>query len=197
MTSRSNSDGGRNLGFPTLQLVPSATPTLSRGAGQRVIGMLVSDQHIKNNVVQNVLKNNVVQNVHNGHVRITKVNDTTMMFDFESSRDRDQIMELSSWSVHGHCLNLKMCPAYMSVQDIDFGKVQVWAQVHDLSLEMFNHQNAQSIGDSIGKCLVVEEVQIMQQRTYLRIQVNIDISEPLLPGFRWVDSRGQEKWASI
>lgn len=43
----------------------------------------------------------------------------------------------------------------------------------------------------------VEEDQIMQQRTFLRILVEVDMEEPLLPGFKWVDSHGKEKWASV
>lgn len=145
-------------------------------------------------MVQNVLKEAWARY---GPVRITEVNDTTLMFDFESSNDRDQVLELSPSSVHGHCQNLKLCPTHMSVEEIDFSRVQMWAQVHSLSLEMFNPQNANSIGDSIGRCLRVEEAQIMHQRTFLRLQVEIDMAEPLVPGFRWVDSRGQDKWASI
>lgn len=178
MDCRTNSDGGRQLGFPTLKLVPSAIPTSSRGTGIRVLGMLVSGRHIKNNVVQNIVKEAWARF---STVRTIEINETTLMFHFESSRDRDQILELSIWTVHGHCLNLKLCHAYMSVDEVDFGRVQVWVQVHGLSLEMFNTQNAQSIGDSIGKCLRVEEVHTMQQRTLIR----------------WVDSRGKEKWASI
>lgn len=191
MASGSNSDGGR---LPVFKLVPSTAPTLSRGSGQRVFGMLMSDRPVKNNDIQNVLKESWARY---GPMRTTEVNESQLLFEFESPRDRDQIMDLAPWSVHGHCLNLRMCPAYMSVQEIDFGKVQVWVQIHGLSLEMFTRQNAQSIGDNIGKCLAVEDNQIMQQRIFLRIKVDIDSDEPLLPGFRWVDSRDQEKWASI
>lgn len=62
---------------------------------------------------------------------------------------------------------------------------------------MLNLDNANSIGASIGKCIRVKDSQIMHQRTYLRLQVEIDMADPLLSGFKWIDSRGQEKWASI
>lgn len=193
MASSTNSDGGRQ-GIPTLRLVPSSTQHASRGTGTRVLGMLVSDKHLKNNVVQNVLKEAWARF---GPVRITEVNDTTLMFDFERPRDRDQVLELSPWSVHDHCLNLKLCPIDVPVAEIDFSKVQIWVQVYGLNLDMFNRPNANSIGESIGRCIKVEEEHVMQQRTFLRIQVEVDMVEPLLPRFKWVDSRGQEKWASV
>lgn len=194
MASCSNSGRGRQLGFPTLRLVPASNPSENRGHGSSVLGMLLSDKRIKNNVIQNVLKEAWGRF---RPVRFTEVNEATLMFDFESSKDIDQALDLSLWSVHGHCLNLKFCPNYVSVTEIEFSKVQVWVQVHGISLEMFTKDNATSIGESIGRCIKVEEDQILQQRTYLRIQVEVDSEEPLLPGFKWIDSRNQEKWASV
>lgn len=62
---------------------------------------------------------------------------------------------------------------------------------------MFNEQNATCIANSAGRCIRIEEEQTMQQRTFLRLLVDIDIAEPLMSGFKWIDSRGQEKWAAI
>lgn len=110
MASNSNSGGGRHLGIPTLRLVPSATHSENRGQGSHVLGMLISDKHVKNNVIQNVLKEAWGRF---GPVRFTEVNEATLMFDFNSPKDRDRVLDLSQWSVHGHCLNLKFCPSYV------------------------------------------------------------------------------------
>lgn len=141
--------------------------------------MLISDRHIKNNVVKSVLKEAWARF---GPVRMSEVNASTLVFDFDNSRDIDQVLELSPWSIHGHCLNLKFCLAHKSDDEIDFGRVQMWVQIHGLSLEMFNKQNAQCIGDSIGQCLRTEDVQTMHLRTFLRVQVDVDISMPLMSG---------------
>lgn len=170
MASCNNSEGGSILGMAI---------GLDRGPGTRAIGMLMSDKHIKNNVVKNVLKEAWARF---GPIRIAEVNDTTLVFDFASEKDREQIIELSPWSVHDHCLNLKACPVDTSVEDIDFNWVQMWVQVHGLSLEMINKPNALSIGNSIGRCLRTEETQVMQQRTFLRLQVDVYFSKPLMPG---------------
>lgn len=127
MATRSDSDGGRIPEIATLSLVPTVTPGSNRATGYMVLRMLMSERHIKNNVVQNVLKEAWARF---GPVRISEVNETTLIFDFESSRDRDQILELSPWSVHGHSLNLKFCPAHMLVDEIDYGRVQMWVQLH-------------------------------------------------------------------
>lgn len=194
MATSTNFDGGRPPGLTMLQMVPTVAQGLSRGTGARVLGMLISDKHIKNNVVQNVLKEAWRRF---RPVRVSEVTETMLMFNFESVKDRDQVLEPSPWSVHSHGLNLKLCPAHMPVADVDFGRLQIWVQIYGLSLEMFNDQNANCIAYSMGRCIRIEDTHVMQQRTFLRLQVDIDIAEPLMSGFKWVDSRGQEKWASI
>lgn len=61
---------------------------------------------------------------------------------------------------------------------------------------MFNDHNAVNIANSIGQCLRVEDSQVMYQRTFLRLLVDIDMTDSLMPRFKWVDAKRQEKWAS-
>lgn len=85
----------------------------------------------------------------------------------------------------------------MCVEDLDFTKVVMWVQVQGLSLDMLNAQNAECIGSNIGRCISVETEQTMKQNTFFRLQLEIDTSISLMEGFWWVNSRGQDKWASI
>lgn len=194
MATSANSDGSRFPAIANLNLVPTAIQGQSRGSGARVLDMLMSDRHYKNNVVSNVLREAWGRF---GPVHFTEVTDSMLMFEFESPRDREQIVDLSPWSIHGNCLNVKLCPEDVAVTNIDFSKLQTWVQVHGLSLEMMNETNANSIANSLGRCIRIEENQIMQHRTFLRLLVEVDTAEPLMPGFNWVNSRGQGKWASI
>lgn len=155
---------------------------------------MVSGRKIKNRVVQIVLK---AAWERFGRVTISEVDAQTLSFEFQNDRDREQIMDLSSWSVNNHCYNLKACNANMSVEELDFTKVVMWAQIQGLSLDMLNAKNAECIGSSIGRCVSFEEEHLMRQRTFLRVQLEIDITVPLLAGFWWVNSNGQEKWAKI
>lgn len=56
-----------------------------------------------------------------GTVRISEVDE----HEFESERDRDQILDMFPWSVHDHCLNLKICKANMCIEEIVFDTVQM------------------------------------------------------------------------
>lgn len=147
MATRSSSTEDNIPEIAILDLVPSAPPVSARGSGECVLGMLISDKPIKNNVIKNVLKEAWSRF---GKVRMVEVNQSTLVFEFDSAQDKEQILELSPGSVHGYCMNLRDCPANMSVTEVDFNRVQVWAQTHGLSMEMINNQNAECIGEALA-----------------------------------------------
>lgn len=75
--------------------------------------------------------------------------------------------------------------------------MQIWIQVHGLSMEMFNQENAHRIGNNMGRCLAVEPDHVMRQRSFLRLKLEIDIAVPLTTGFWWSNAQGENKWASV
>lgn len=51
---------------------------------------------------------------------MTEVDDKTMVFEFESEKDKEHIMDMSSWSIQDQCLNLKECNVETSLDEIEF-----------------------------------------------------------------------------
>lgn len=74
-----------------------------------------------------------------------------MAFDFENSKDREWVCDLLPWAIHSHCLNLQPTEVSLNASEIDFTKLYVWVQVHSLSLEMLNVDNAEQIAEMLGK----------------------------------------------
>lgn len=94
-------------------------------------------------------------------------------------------------------MNLKECHDDACIEDIDFDKMLIWIQIAGLSRDMYNVENARRIGESLGRCVKVEPNHILQQRSFLRVQVDIDITKPLPAGLWWTDVHGRNKWAAI
>lgn len=160
----------------------------------RVFGRAVSLRGIKNTVIRNVLR---IACASYGLVRMTEIDDRTIAFDFNSARDREQILDMAPWSVHDLSLNLKECRSNIRIEEIEFHIMQLWVQVYGLSFDMHNPDNAVQIADSIGRCRGVEPLNTMKQRSFLRVRVDVDVSKPLSEGFWWTDASGQEKWATL
>lgn len=130
-----------------------------------------------------------------GMVRMKEIDDRTMEFEFQS--EKDQIMDMSLWLVQGPVLKLIDSKGNISMEEVDFTRMQMWVQIHGLSLEMHNPDNARSIGNSIGRCISVEEDNVVRNRTFLRIKVERDVTVPLSEGIWWTNKSGEEKWATI
>lgn len=145
-------------------------------------------------MVRNVLK---VAWARFGHVKKKDVEDNTMAFEFETDRVREQILDLSPWSVKGHYLNLRIKNASMSMDEVQVDILEIWIQVHGLSLDVYNEANARHIGSSVGRFLAAEPNHVAKSRDYLRIRVEINVVVPLPVGFTWTNDKGQGKWATF
>lgn len=145
-------------------------------------------------MVYNVLR---VAWANHGAVRMKEVDDQTMEFVFESPRSKEQILDLSPWSVNGHCLVLKECLTSSSLQDVNFAVMDTWVQIYGLSFDMYNSINAQRFAELVGKFRFVEPDHLLQQRSYLRVKVELDTTIPLRDGFWWTNTSGVQKWATI
>lgn len=62
---------------------------------------------------------------------------------------------------------------------------------------MFNSTNAQKIAGLVGKFRCVESDQVLQQRSFLRVKVEVDTTIPVRDGFWWKNASGEDKWATI
>lgn len=110
-----------------------------------------------------------------------EVGDRTIAFDFDSARDREQILDMSPWSVHGQSLNLKECRSNICIEEIEFHVMQMWIQVYGLSLDMHNPDNAVQIANSLGRCKGVETLNTMKQRFSTLAQT---VQNQILPTLR-------------
>lgn len=97
----------------------------------------------------------------------------------------------------GHCLNMKVWEKNQSLDEVDFGSIRMWVQVHSLSGEMINGDNARQIASKVGKGLAFAYEQEMQARGYIRFLADLSTRDPLCPGFWWVNDRGVEKWVHL
>lgn len=175
---------------PTLNLV-SRPPEQRLG---RVVGKVISQKPVKSNVVFSVLR---AAWAGYGAVTMTDLSEGVLAFDFANAGDRDRVLDMSPWDIHGHCLNIQVCEVNQNHRDVNFGELQVWVQIHGLSLDMLTRDNAERVACSIGKCLQMDPEIEMQRRGYIRLKSVVRVCDPLLAGFWWTNAKGVERWAPI
>lgn len=175
---------------PVFSLVPKPP----RQTAGRVVGKMISQKQMKNSTVYGVLK---AAWAAYGDVKMTDLEEGVMAFDFVREIDRDMVLDMSPWAIHGNCLNLKICKANQNASEVDFGFIHMWVQLHGLSLDMLNSENATQLADAIGTWNQLASEEEMQQRGYIRFRTEVRSDKPLVPGFWWVNAEGKEKWAHL
>ena len=111
----------------------------------------------------------------------------TVLILFSSEADSLKILDQQPWSFDKYLIGFYKPTAKKSVDYAKFNNASFWIQVHNLPFSQMNHANAEAIGRSLGKLKQVNASPIEECRFhYLRIRVDIDISQPLSFG-RFVD----------
>lgn len=62
---------------------------------------------------------------------------------------------------------------------------------------MHNKKNASNIANSIGRCLLPEEDNMAKHRYFMRLNLELDVSVPLVEVFWWTRKSGEDKWVII
>ncbi|OMO88293.1 hypothetical protein CCACVL1_08480 [Corchorus capsularis] len=118
---------------------------------------------------------------------------------FQSEAQMFEAMVESPWSVMGCCLILKKWEIDKPISEIPFDRVQFWVQIHELPLDMQTLDNLKKIDNSIGRVVMLEKPEWNQGtgRCYMRMRIELDVKNPLIPGF-WVPRQGRDKlWVKL
>ncbi|KAL7254106.1 hypothetical protein ACSBR1_008495 [Camellia fascicularis] len=111
--------------------------------------------------------------------------DNLFLFQFDDKEDRRRVLAEAPWSVMANLLVLQPLIAGNSASDMEFKWSPFWVQVHGLPVAKMTKTNAQIIGQRIGKLIGVEALHdgLLLERSFLRIRVEVDITQPLPLGF--------------
>lgn len=125
-----------------------------------------------------------------GEVRMSLLGENLFFFEFQDRAMADRVLAEGPWAIDGFCLNLKPWKPDQRLEEIDLESMSVWVQIHGLTLDQMVENNARLLGQQIGRVIDTgknEKDGIV--RGFLRVRVDLNISEPLVQG-TWVQSRG-------
>ncbi|KAH7848241.1 hypothetical protein Vadar_007118 [Vaccinium darrowii] len=123
------------------------------------------------------------------------------LFRFENEEDRISILQEGPWSVMSNLLVLLPLSDGMVISELDFNVCPFWVQIHGLPVEKMSRANAVIIGSRMGKLLAVESASdgLCLERGFLRVKVEMDVSQPLPKGF-WLRGRtdsSRDRWITF
>ncbi|RYQ98245.1 hypothetical protein Ahy_B08g094302 isoform A [Arachis hypogaea] len=107
-----------------------------------------------------------------------------------------QILKGGPWCVKGHLLNLQLWGQNAAIYEVSHEFMEFWVQIHGVPLEYMERETAETIGNMLGVVVEVEDPKRgnVFVRTFLRVRVAINISNPLPTGFWMTREERPKTW---
>jgi hypothetical protein len=121
------------------------------------------------------------------------------LFRFSKQDQLDRILKNRTWNVNGYLISLQTWSPLVTMGEVSNKHSPFWIQIHGFLLANLTLKNAISIGKALGPLLQVEDCSGATKtfRSYLRVLVNINVQEPLIPGFMFNREDGEPIWVSF
>ena len=130
---------------------------------------------------------------------VNRLNNKLFKFNFQHEADMANAFRRRPWSIRGGHLVLKHWNPSLTWQEIPFSTSTFWIQVHDLPDLWRSPTNLRRIGEKARKVVEVDyaEEGDGSWRRFIRIQVEVDLLQPLMPGTFLPRNNLPHLWVSL
>ena len=105
------------------------------------------------------------------------------IFECQSPRDREAILLLHTTIIDGKPITFRASSETQIPTSINFDTAQIWVRIHDLPWKFLNTEWTIRILSHVGYVDVIDDNgQGLPHQPYLRAQLIINLSQPLIPG---------------
>ena len=128
---------------------------------------------------------------------VGKISDHVLLFTFEKKEEVERIMSNAPWSFDKHLVVLQWYDRGVPLQDLEFQRIPIWVQIHDVSFKFMNKTVAAKLCEVVGVVCQSSEEGETDGGSFLCMKVVIDISKPLCRGRLISLSKGEQSWVSF
>ncbi|CAL5436620.1 unnamed protein product [Camellia sinensis] len=131
---------------------------------------------------------------------ISEIEKNTSMFSFEDRSDWIEVLLNAPWTVEGGLLILSPWGSGKVLPEFHFSCSPFWVQVHGLPIDYLTKENGVKIGRDLGTLIRVDKNVFdgrLVWRKFMRIQVIVDIRNPLKTGFHLRRSESPDIWVDF
>uniref|UniRef100_A0A2N9GLU6 CCHC-type domain-containing protein n=1 Tax=Fagus sylvatica TaxID=28930 RepID=A0A2N9GLU6_FAGSY len=130
---------------------------------------------------------------------VKMVGENLFLFTFNEAGDKRRVEVQAPWNIDGFHLILKRVKRNKLPREVDFSTTFFWVQAHNLPLEYLSKENAEIIGNGMGKYIEVDlsRTESSKGGNFLRFKVEIKLSAPLLKGFWLERTQLSDLWVQL
>jgi hypothetical protein len=121
------------------------------------------------------------------------------LFGISNQEHVQTILDQGPWNVRGSLILLKPWSPDLALDEVNLNLCSFWVQVHGLPCPNMAAVNAVIIAQRLGKILAVDhhDAKCLICQPFLRFRVELDATQPLLPGFHLPRSGRDPLWISF
>ena len=121
-----------------------------------------------------------------------------VMFLFTDNTDMERVLANGPWTFDKYLILLKRIEDDQSFSQVVFDSCSFWVQIHDLPVRCMNSGVCGKIGNTLGRVEQVEEFTVGRGGgNYLRVRVQMDVTQPLCRGRKIWLGGDQDHWVSF
>ncbi|GKV15706.1 hypothetical protein SLEP1_g26468 [Rubroshorea leprosula] len=178
-----NSGGNNTVPDPPVLCLTTKTEDQDELHRFSFAGHLLADEdHIKSGLVYSILKSAWRLS---GGLEVHEQSKNTFIFILSDGKEKDRIFRESPWFVKGSHIILKDWPDSQRFDEISFSHSAFWVQVHGLPKGCMTLENIQIIGSLFPRLISWDKSVMGGVKSFLRLQVELDVHIPLLSGFQF------------
>ncbi|XP_075662261.1 uncharacterized protein LOC142631823 [Castanea sativa] len=117
-----------------------------------------------------------------GEFTIRDAEDHVLLFVFEHENDAERVLASEPWVFDKHLVLFKWFDFLVHTKNMRFTTTKFWVQIHGLPMSMMDPETAIEIGETLGPVSASEITKELVGGTFLRVRVEVDVSNPLCRG---------------
>ena len=129
--------------------------------------------------------------------KVRRVGDHIILFIFDNEDEVEKIIEGEPWSFDKHLVMLKCYDYSIPIQDLVFGHVSLWVQVHDIPTKCLSREVAEKLCKVMGVVNKESSLVEVDRGTVMRVRVKVDVTLPLCRGQIFKLGNGSKGWVSF
>ncbi|KAI9077607.1 hypothetical protein K1719_040444 [Acacia pycnantha] len=168
--------GSNNSGRKTSRAVQlNLNSSINAQKGRTLVGRLETDKNLNKGIVVSMIKKG--WGLDKGMELHELPDNNAFIFRFPKQEDYIRVLKGRPWSIQGALLNLQHWEEFTVFHEVDFDWCPFWIQFHGLPHIAFDHANAVTLGNAVGKTMMFESPKIHDKltRTFIRARVLVNI----------------------
>ena len=129
--------------------------------------------------------------------QVRTIGNHILLFAFDNKEEAEKILSLQPLSFDKHLVVLCRYDSAIPISELNFNRVTMWVQVHDIPIPFLNRGVAEDLCNVVGEVCKDTKLSKMEGGHYFLVKTTVDVTIPLCRGQKISLENGETGWVSF